>query len=174
MYIVGAKEVVIAHDNSESVHLVRLVSHVALNCKTLEGFAGVMRKYCPNRRGLIFSEVFIALLNSYDKSEGDTVDRATRKEKLVALLKNQISTTTPPEVIYQDMEQCHSLPSLDEKLSSLQRFIDEKQVEEVALQNRGRLIVSCRKTLLEDQQCRRNRNYRYFLHPSYEDSFGNN
>jgi len=168
------KERVVAHDYSESVHLVHLVhlvSHVALNCKTLEGFAGVMRKYCPNRHGPIFSEVFIRLLESYDEGEGDTVGTATEKEKLMALLKNQISTTTATKVIYEDMDQCHSLPSLDEQLRSLRRFIDEKEVEQIGLQNRGRLVVYCRRTLMEDRQCRRKRNYRYFLNPFYEDSF---
>ena len=171
MYILGEKELVIAHDYSKSVHLVRLVSHVALNCKTLEGFAGVMRKYCPNHRGPIFSEVFIRLLESYDEGEGDTVGTATKKEKLMALLKNQISTTTATKVIYEDMDQCHSLPSLDEQLRSLRQFIDEKEVEQIGLQNRGRLVVYCRRTLIGDRQCRRKRNYRYFLNPFYEDSF---
>ncbi|CAF4769731.1 unnamed protein product, partial [Rotaria sp. Silwood2] len=139
-YILGEKERVVAHDYLESVHLVPLVSHAALNYKTLEGFAGVMRKYCPGRRGPIFSEVFIQLLESYDKGEGETVGTATKKEKLMALLKNQISTTTGTKVIYEDMDQCHSLPSLDEQLRSLLRFIDEKEVEQIALQNRGRLV----------------------------------
>ncbi|CAF2121226.1 unnamed protein product [Rotaria magnacalcarata] len=165
------KERAVAHDYSESVHLVHLVSHVAKNCKTLEGFAGVMRKYCPSRRGPIFSEVFIRLVESYDEGEGDTVGTVTKKEKLIALLKNQISTTTATKVIYDDMDQCHSLPSLDEQLRSLRRFIDEKKVEQIGLQNRGRLVVYCRRTLLGDRQCRRKRNYRYFLNPFHEDSF---
>jgi hypothetical protein len=137
----------------------------------LEGFAGVMCKYCPNRRGPIFSEVFIRLLESYDECEGDTAGTATKKEKLIALLKNQISTTTATKVIYEDMDQCHSLLSLDEQLRSLQRFIDEKEVEQIGLQNRGRLVIYCRRTLMEDRQCRKKRNYRFFLNPSYEDSF---
>ncbi|CAF1525258.1 unnamed protein product, partial [Adineta steineri] len=153
------------------VRLVRLASHAALNCKTLEGFAGVMRKYCPNRRGPIFSEIFIRLVEAYDQGEGDTDGTATKKEKLMALLKNQISTTTATKVIYEDMDQCHSLPSLDDALKSLRRFIDEKEIEEIGLQNRGRLVVYCRRTRMEDRQCRRKRNYRFFLYPFYEDSF---
>ncbi|CAF1040699.1 unnamed protein product [Adineta steineri] len=162
---------VVAHEDMESVHLVRLVSHAALNCKTLEGFAGVMRKYCPNRRGPIFSEVFIRLVEAYDQGDGDTVGTATKKEKLMALLKNQISTTTATKVIYEDMDQCHSLPSVDDALKSLRRFTDEKEIEEIGLQNRGRLVVYCRRTRMEDRQCRRKRNYRFFLYPFYEDSF---
>lgn len=138
----------------------------------MEGFAGVMRKYCPDRCGSIFSEVFIRLLESYDESDVDNVGRATKKEKLMALLKNQIPTTTiTTNVIYGDMGQCHAIPSFDEQLRSLRRFIDEKKVEQIRLQNRGRLVVYCRKTLMEDLQCRKKRNYRYFLNPTYEDPF---
>ena len=169
MYILGEKERVVAHDHLESVHLVGLVSDVALNCKTLEGFGGVMRKYCPNRRGPIFSKVFLRLLELYDEdesegqSEHDTAGTATKKEKLMAFLKNQISTTTATKVIYEDMDQCHSLPSVDQQLRSFRRFIDEKKVEQIGLQNRGRLLFYCRRTLMEDRQSRRKRNYRYFL-----------
>jgi len=60
---------------------------------------------------------------------------------------------------------------LDEQLRSLRRFIDEKKVEQIGLQNRGRLVVYCRRTLMEDRQSRRKRNYRFFLNPCYEDSF---
>ncbi|CAF1606828.1 unnamed protein product [Adineta ricciae] len=168
MSILGEKQSTVAHNYGIDSHL---VIYVALNCKTLEGFAGVMQKYCPDRRGYIFSQVFIQLLESFDKNEDDTVDGATKKEKLMALLKNQISTTMSTKVIYKDMEECHSLPSIDEQLCKLRRFIDEKKVEELTLRNEGRLIVYCRKTLLEDRQCRRNRNYRFFLYPIYEDFF---
>ena len=145
--------------------MVELVSDVVLNCKTLEGFGGIMRKYCPDRRGPIFSEIFTHLLESYEEGEGDTDGAATKKEKLISLLKNQISSTTATEAIFKDMDRCDSFSSLDGQLRSLRRFIDEKSVEHVGLQNRGRLVVYCRRTLTEDRQCRRERNYRFFLNP---------
>ena len=167
MHTLGEKEPVTTHYSSGSIDLVR---DAALNCKTLEGFAGVMRRYCPDRRGPIFSEVFLQLLESYDeRAEDDTVSRATKREKFMALLKNQITTTASTKVIYADMDQGHSLPPLDERLISLRQFIYDKEVEEVKLEYRGRLVVYCRKTLTADLQCSRKRNYRYFLHPSYDD-----
>lgn len=169
MYILGGKERTIGYDYSWNI--IPLVSKVALNCKTLEGFAGVMRKYCSDRRGPLFSKVFLELLDSYDEGESDTVDTATKKDKLEALLKNQISTTTAAKAIYEDMDQCNSLPLLDEQLRSLRQFIDEKEVEQIGLQNRGRLVVYCRRTLMEERQNPRKRNYRYFLNPLYKDSF---
>jgi hypothetical protein len=91
------------------------------------------------------------LKNQSNKGEGDTVGTATKKEKFTALLKNQISTTTATKVIYEGMDQCHSLPCLNEQLRSLRQFIDEKEVEQIELQNRGRLVVYCRRTLMEDR-----------------------
>lgn len=148
-------------DSSENV---RLVSYVALNCKTLEGFAGVMRKYCPNRRGPIFTEVFRQLLVSFDNGDHDTVDTATKKEKLMALLVNHVSTATATKAIYEDMNQCYSLPSLDGTLRSLRQFIDYMGVDQIGLQNRGKLAVYCRGiSLMQERQSRRKRNHRYVL-----------
>lgn len=168
MHTLGEKQRAVIKDDSETD---RLIIYVALNCKTLEGFAGIMRKYCSNRRGPIFSEVFRALIVSYDGNDDNTVGTATKKEKLMALLKNQVSTATSTQMIYDDMDQCDSLPSMDEELRSLRRFIDEKKVEQVGLQNRGRLVVYCRRTLMQDRQSSRKRNYRYFLKPFHENSF---
>lgn len=164
MCILGGKERATGHDDSQRI--APLVINIALNCKTLEGFAGVMRKYCSDRRGSVFSDIFIQLLDSYDKDEADTVGRTTKKDKLVTLLKNQVTTTTATKAVYEDMDQCDSLPSLDEQLKSLRRFIHEKKVTQVGLQNRERLVVYCRRTLMEDRQSRRKRNYRYFLNTS--------
>ena len=161
MYILGEKERATSDDYSQKI--APLVIHIALNCKTLEGFGGVMRKYCSDRRGPIFSEVFIQLLVSYDKNEGNSVGRTTKKDKLVALLKNQISTTTTLKAVYEDMAQSNSIPSLDEQLRSLRQFIHQKKVSQVSLQNLGRLVIYCRRTLMEDRQSSRKRNYRYFL-----------
>ena len=127
-----------------------------------------MRKHCPDRRGSVFSEVFIDLLEAYDESESEsTSGRANKTQKFMALLKNQVSTTSSTKAIYEDMQQCDSLPSVDERIRALQQFIDEKEVEEIGLQNRGRLVVYCRRTLMEDRTCSRKRNYRFFLHPVY-------
>jgi hypothetical protein len=170
MYILGEKERAVDYDcSSENI---RLVSHVALNSKTLEGFAGVMRKYCSKRRGPIFTEVFIQLLDSFDDGNNDTVGTATKEEKLMALLENQISTTTATKAIYEDMGRCYSLPSLDGQLRSLRRFVDEQKVDQIALQNRGKLAVYCRGiSLMQERQSRRKRNHRYVLKAFHENSF---
>ena len=169
MYTLGGKERAVDYDySSENV---RLVSYVALNCKTREGFAGVMRKYCPNRRGPVFTAVFRQLLVSYDDGDDDTTGTVTKEEKLMALLENQISTATATKAIYSDMNQCYSLPSLDGQLRSLRQFIDEKKVDQIALQNRGKLAVYCRGiSLMQDRQSRRKRNHRYVLKAFHENS----
>lgn len=159
VYISGGKEHAATYDySSENV---RLVSYVALNCKTLEGFAGVMRKYCSNRRGPIFTDVFRQLLASYGDS--NPVDAATKKQKLMALLENHVSTATATKAIYEDMNQCYSL-SLDGQLKGLEQFIDGMNVDQIGLQNRGKLAVYCRGiSLTPERQSRRKRNHRYVL-----------
>ena len=123
-----------------------------------------MRKYCSNHRGPIFTEVFRQLLVSYDDGDDDTVDTATKEAKLMALLENNVSTATATKAIYEDMNQCYSLPSLDGPLRSLRQFIDEKKVDQIGLQNRGKLAVYCRGvSLMQERQSRRKRNHRYVL-----------
>lgn len=60
---------------------VELVANKAVNCKTIEGFAGILRKYCPTRCGLIYNEIIIKLLDAKSIV-------VLRKEKLYGLLSN--------------------------------------------------------------------------------------
>ncbi|CAF5144332.1 unnamed protein product, partial [Rotaria sp. Silwood1] len=72
----------------ETIHI---VSYKMLTSKTLEGFGGLLRKYCPKRCGPLFSEVIkeLLVLPQTDKTERDVIT-ATNKDKLVALLTNQV------------------------------------------------------------------------------------
>ncbi|CAF3984380.1 unnamed protein product [Rotaria sp. Silwood1] len=110
--------------SSESV---RLVTYVALNCKTLEGFAGLMRKYCSKRRGPIFTEVFKQLLPPY-KDESDNIHvGVTKEDKLIALLSNTISTTITTKPIYHDMKQ-YDRSHFDGLIDALSWFIKQNNV----------------------------------------------
>jgi hypothetical protein len=170
MHILDEKQHAVDYD--QSLESVRLISHVALNCKTLEGFAGVMRKYCSNRRGPIFTEIFRQLLVLYDNVDDNIVGTATKEKKLMALLENQISTSTATKAIYNDMNRCYLLSSLGERLRSLRHFIDQMEVDQIALQNRGKLAVYCRGiSLTEERQSRRKRNHRYILRAFHRNSF---
>ncbi|CAF1635758.1 unnamed protein product, partial [Adineta ricciae] len=122
---------------------VSLISYVALNCKTLECFAGLMRKYCSQRCGPIFTQIFKQLLESYDKGDSITIN-GTKKDKLMALLTNKIATETGIKPIYHDMKCC--LPSFEGRINSLRYFIEKNNSDKICLQNHGKLIVNWRST----------------------------
>ncbi|CAF1334115.1 unnamed protein product, partial [Rotaria magnacalcarata] len=48
-------------NNSVTFHFtpetIRSVTYEIVNAKTLEGFGGLLRKYCPRRWGPVFSEL---------------------------------------------------------------------------------------------------------------------
>ena len=71
---------------------VKMLVYIAVFSKTVEGFAGFMRKYCPGRRGLLFTFIIYRLL-----SGGCTLT----KEKLVCLLTNKVGYTT----FYQHLDE---------------------------------------------------------------------
>lgn len=160
MFSLGNKDRIVDYDcSSENV---RLVSYVALNCKTLEGFAGLMRKYCSHRCGPIFTEIFKQLLLSYD--DDDDTATATKDDKLMALLKNQVSTTTSTKPIYNDRKQYYCRSSFYGQLQALRGFIDENEVDQFQLKDRGPFAVYCRGiSLMPNRNSRRKRNHRYIL-----------
>ncbi|CAF1418614.1 unnamed protein product [Rotaria sordida] len=158
----GNKEDVIDYDDSSEN--VRLVSYVVLRCKTLEGFAGLMRKYCSKCRGPIFTEIFKQLLLTYDNENNDTTVGATNKDKLVALLTNQISTQTIPKRIYENMAQHYCSPHLYGRLSDLRKFIDEKQVDQIEFHIFEKIVIYCCGTsLMPHRNSKRRRIHHYKL-----------
>ena len=60
---------------------IELVANKACSCKTIEGFSGIMRKYCSSRCGVIFNKIVTKLLDI-------KTDVVLRKEKLYGLLSN--------------------------------------------------------------------------------------
>ncbi|CAF0807057.1 unnamed protein product [Adineta steineri] len=132
-------------DYDYSSENVSLISYVALNCKTIICFAGLMRKYCSQRCGPIFTQIFKQLLELYDKDDSITIN-ATKKDKLIALLTNKIKTETGIKPIYHDMECC--LPPFEGRINSLRYFIEKNKSNKICLQNHGKLVVNWRSTSL--------------------------
>ena len=61
-----------------------------LTAKTLEGFGGLLRRYCPERCGPFFTELIRKLLLSPSPDDSTSVNVVMNKEKLIALLTNQV------------------------------------------------------------------------------------
>lgn len=70
---------------------IRVVTYKLLTAKTLEGFAGLLRKYCPKRFGPIFKEVLQKLVTLPESDLSNTSGEAfLNREKLLVLLTNEI------------------------------------------------------------------------------------
>lgn len=70
---------------------IRVVTYKLLTTKTLEGFGGLLRKYCPKRFGPIFKEVLQKLVTLPESDLNSTSGEAfLNREKLLVLLTNQI------------------------------------------------------------------------------------
>lgn len=63
-----------------------IVARKALMSKTLEGFGGILRKYCNCRNGPIFDKIYDGLINGTINGE----DVVLQKEKLYSLLSNEL------------------------------------------------------------------------------------
>ncbi|CAF1216812.1 unnamed protein product, partial [Didymodactylos carnosus] len=132
----GAKERTVNYDcSSENVHL---VSYVILNCKTLEGFGGLMRKYCSQRCGPIFTEVIKQLI-LLDDDDNNTV-AVTKKDKLAALFRNQISTATVEKPLYEDeaMKGWRWNSEDESQIERFKRFIDTRAITDIEYENWNR------------------------------------
>jgi len=70
---------------------IRVVTYKLHTAKTLEGFGGLLRKYCPKRFGPIFKEVLQKLVTLPESNLSNTSGEAFRnREKLLVLLTNEI------------------------------------------------------------------------------------
>ncbi|CAF3411667.1 unnamed protein product [Rotaria socialis] len=148
----------------ESLENIRLVSYVALNCKTLEGFAGVMRKYCPQHRGPIFTEIFKKLLLSFDSKDNDAEVTVTNKDKLIALLANKISTSTTTKKVYNNMPNHYCSPNFQQRLWDLRDYLERKNVAKIELRIIDKIVIYSRRVSpITGRSCSRGRKLRYIL-----------
>ncbi|CAF1084048.1 unnamed protein product [Adineta steineri] len=158
----SGKEHVVDYDYS--TENIRLVSYVALNCKTLEGFAGLMRKYCSQCRGPLFTEIFKQLLPPSDDNENDSIaGKITKKDKLIALITNQIPTTTTIKPFY-NTKNYQRQSYYDGRMDSLYEFINNNEVTEIQLHHLEKIVVYCRgRSTLPDRKSRKQRLHCYVL-----------
>ncbi|CAF1609009.1 unnamed protein product, partial [Didymodactylos carnosus] len=117
---------------------VRLVSYLILNCKTLEGFGGLMRKYCLQRCGPIFTEVVkqLILLDDDDDDDNNTV-AVTKTDKLAAPFRNQISTATVEKPLYKDeaMKGWRWNSGNESQIKRFKEFIDTRAITDIEYEN---------------------------------------
>ncbi|CAF1589427.1 unnamed protein product [Rotaria magnacalcarata] len=120
---------------------IRIVTYKILNAKTLEGFGGLLRKYCPKRCGPVFSEVIKNLLVLPQKNETDQdANVVTNKDKLVVLLTNQIGYSP---LYNNEMASFCWQPLADVNISLLTEIIGEKEFKKIEKENLGKNVLHC-------------------------------
>ena len=120
---------------------IRVVTYKILTAKTLEGFGGLMRKYCPRRCGPVFNQVIKELL---DSSDSNTVQDKTKavliKEKLIALLTNEIEVTP----LYKgEMTTLCWQPLADVDVNKLADIVGKETFSQIEKKNRGQRVLHC-------------------------------
>jgi hypothetical protein len=120
--IQGKREEMIQLDLSQKN--INIIVHVALNCKTLNGFAGIMRRYCPKRYGVIFDNIVRAL------------EREECSDKLRALLSNR----TQYSKVYLDDDVCWQ-PYWD--TDNIRRLVGPDIFDAIEKTNFGKTVYHC-------------------------------
>ncbi len=115
---------------------IRIVNYKILTAKTLEGFGGLLRKYCPKRCGPVFTEMIKNLLIVPPTTEGTVLN----KEKLIALLTNEIGNS---RLYTNEMSNFVWQPLADVSIYELSGIIGNKELQKIEKANLGKNVLHC-------------------------------
>jgi len=127
--IQGSKDNVITFDLSPEN--CQMVANRIVKAKTLEGFGGLLRKYCPKRCEKIFH---LAVNQLMDLTNTEAV---LVREKLVTLLSNQINYS----VLYIDIAHYCWQPLVS--IADLVQIVGKDELQEIENKNKGKKVVHC-------------------------------
>ncbi|CAF1618039.1 unnamed protein product, partial [Adineta ricciae] len=115
---------------------IRIVTYKLLTAKTLEGFGGLLRKYCPKRCGPVFTELVKGLL-----TVPPTVQNATlNKEKLVSLLTNKVGYSN----LYTNaISRFCWQPLADVNIDTLAEIVGKTELRTIEKGNLGSDVLHC-------------------------------
>ena len=117
---------------------IRIVSYKILTAKTLEGFAGLMRRYCSKRCGSLFMEVVKNLMNS---SQGTgNLNVILNKEKLVALLTNEIGYS---RLYVNEVSSFCWQPLTNVDIDQLSRIVGKEEFDRIERNNLNKPVLHC-------------------------------
>eukprot|EP01133_Synstelium_polycarpum_P013857 gene13857-16341_t len=127
--IQGSEEQTVYFNTTDPKNL-EIIRFKTSQCKTLEGFGGLMRKYCPARVGQVFRNVVEGLLQ---------VDAVLRKEKLMSLLSNTIDNK--PLYMSERLKSFVWQPVTE--FNSILDIVGEKDIKPIETANIGKNVLHC-------------------------------
>ncbi|CAF1158181.1 unnamed protein product [Rotaria magnacalcarata] len=108
---------------------IRVVTYKLLTAKTLEGFGGLLRKYCPKRFGPIFKEILQKLATTPESDLSNTSGEAfLNREKLLVLLTNEIGYS---QVYTGELGEYTWQPSLFIDVTLLEKVLGTEKFREI-------------------------------------------
>ena len=116
-----------------------------LNAKTLQGFGGLLRKYCPNRNNPVFTELIKNLLIISDNNETNSLN----KDKLVALLTNQVGYS---KLYTNEMAHFCWQPIANVDIDILEKIVGKGELEKIERDNLNKPVLHCYRPLNKNNQ----------------------
>ena len=109
-----------------------------LNAKTLDGFGGLLRKYCPKRNNQVFTELIKNLLKATDIN--DNVNNSLNKDKLIALMTNKVGNS----LLYNnEMAKFCWQPLMDVDINMLEKIVGAEEFRKIEQENMGKTVLHC-------------------------------
>jgi len=112
-----------------------------LNAKTLPGFGGLLRKYCPKRNNQVFTELIKGLLKTSDTNNND--NNSLSRDKLVALLTNNVEYS---QLYNNEMANFHWQPLADVDIDTLEKIVGKDVLSKIEQDNLGKEVLHCYRT----------------------------
>jgi hypothetical protein len=119
---------------------IAVITFKALECKTLEGFAGLLRKYCPNRYGPIFLSIVKGLVQQGLNVNNNNTSPPNAAEKLISLLTNKINNTVFYK--YNGLETYCWQP-LSDVIENIRKIVGLSTLQRIEQENLGKRVVHC-------------------------------
>ncbi|CAF1362928.1 unnamed protein product [Adineta steineri] len=124
---------------------IRIITYKVLTAKTLEGFAGLLRKYCPKRCGPVFTESIKNFMILPQTDENNVLI----KEKLIALLTNTVGYS---RLYDNQMSNFCWQPLADVDISLLEKIVGQDELKKIEQDNRGKKVLHCYRTINKANQ----------------------
>ena len=112
-----------------------------LRAKTLQGFGGLLRKYCPKRNNPVFTELIKSLLITSDRNNND--NSSLNKDKLVALLTNNVGYS---QLYKNEMSNFCWQPLADVDIDTVEKLIGKNEFKKIEQDNLGKEVLHCYRT----------------------------
>ena len=110
---------------------IRIITYKFLTAKTLEGFGGLLRKYCPKRCGPFFTALIKNLLIVPPVIEGTVLN----KEKLIALLTNEVGHS---RLYINEMSNFVWQPLADVDIHQLGEIVGQTELKKIETERYGK------------------------------------